>query len=161
MGAISWSNELVAHVVELKTSEPAAALAGLAQAFAEHVRRINDLLRPLGARLMPTGMHPWMDPARETRLWPHDYSEVYANFDRIFDCRGHGWSNLQSVHLNLPFADDEEFGRLHAAIRLLLPILPALAASSPIVERRTTGCSTRGWTSIAPTATRFPPSAAA
>jgi hypothetical protein len=64
---------------------------------------------------------------------------VYATFDRMFDCRGHGWSNLQSTHLNLPYQGDDEFGRLHAAIRLVLPILPALAASSPIVEGRLTG----------------------
>jgi hypothetical protein len=64
---------------------------------------------------------------------------VYAAFDRIFGCKGHGWSNLQSLHLNLPFADDEEFGRLHAAIRLVLPLMPALAASSPVVEGRATG----------------------
>jgi hypothetical protein len=57
----------------------------------------------------------------------------------VFGCQGHGWSNLQSVHLNLPFAGDEQFGRLHAAIRLLLPVLPALAASSPLVEGRATG----------------------
>ena len=38
------------------------------------------------------------------------------------------------MHINLPFANDEEFGRLHAAIRMVLPFLPALAASSPIVE---------------------------
>jgi gamma-glutamyl:cysteine ligase YbdK (ATP-grasp superfamily) len=80
-----------------------------------------------------------MDPDFELRLWPHDYNPVYETYNRIFDCRGHGWANLQSVHLNLPFADDEEFGRLHAAIRLLLPILPALAASSPVVERRLSG----------------------
>ena len=84
-------------------------------------------------------MHPWMDPWQELRLWPHDYSPVYESYHRIFDCRGHGWANLQSVHLNLPFADDGEFGRLHAAIRLLMPLLPALAASSPVVERRLTG----------------------
>jgi glutamate---cysteine ligase / carboxylate-amine ligase len=139
MGPISWSNELVAHVVELKTTDPAASLDGLAATFSEHVGRIDALLRPLGARLMPTGMHPWMNPDRETKLWAHECNEVYETFDRIFGCRGHGWSNLQSVHLNLPFADDEEFGRLHAAIRLLLPILPALAASSPIVQRSPSG----------------------
>ncbi len=87
---------------------------------------------------MPTGMHPWMDPKTEFQLWPHEYSSIYAAYNRIFDCQGHGWANLQSVHLNLPFADEEEFGRLHAAIRLLLPILPALAASSPIVEGQAT-----------------------
>src|SRR5690606_22899704 len=83
-------------------------------------------------------MHPLMRPA-EAVLWAHEYSEVYAAFDRIFNCHGHGWSNLQSVHLNLPFADDAEFARLHAAIRLVLPLLPALAASSPFVEGRASG----------------------
>src|SRR5690606_32858155 len=66
-------------------------------------------------------------------------SEYYEAFDRIFDCRGHGWANLQSVHLNLPFDGDDEFGRLHAAVRLILPILPAIAASSPIMDARITG----------------------
>lgn len=138
-GMISWSNELVAHVIELKTSEPARSLDGLETDFSASVTRINELLRTWNACLMPTAMHPWMDPLQETRLWPHENNEIYETFNRIFDCRGHGWSNLQSMHINLPFAGDEEFGRLHAAIRLLLPILPALAASSPLVEGKRTG----------------------
>jgi glutamate---cysteine ligase / carboxylate-amine ligase len=89
--------------------------------------------------LLPSGMHPWMEPHRDMRLWPHEYNPVYEAFNRIFNCQGHGWANLQSVHLNLPFADDTEFAQLHAAIRLLLPILPALAASSPLVEGRLSG----------------------
>jgi glutamate---cysteine ligase / carboxylate-amine ligase len=72
-------------------------------------------------------------------LWPHEHSPVYEAFHRVFDCRGHGWANLQSVHLNLPFANDDEFARLHAAIRLLLPIMPALAASSPVMDGQSTG----------------------
>ncbi len=71
--------------------------------------------------------------------WPHEYSPVYEAYDRIFDCRGHGWANPQSVHLNLPLTGDDEFGRLRAAIRLLLPIMPALAASSPVIDGRLTG----------------------
>lgn len=131
---ISWSNELVLHVIELKTNGPAPELDGLAAKFQANVGDINGLLRPMGAMLLPTAAHPFMDPMRETRLWPHDYNTVYEAYNRIFDCRGHGWSNLQSTHINLPFANDEEFGRLHAAIRLVLPLLPALAASSPIVD---------------------------
>jgi hypothetical protein len=46
---------------------------------------------------------------------------------------------LQSLQINLPFSDDEEFARLHAAIRFLLPILPGLAASSPIVDGERNG----------------------
>lgn len=136
---VSWSNELVLHVIELKTNGPAATLDGLADAFQRDINEINGLLLRRDARLMPTAMHPWMDPHRETMLWPHEYTAVYHAFDRIFGCQGHGWSNLQSTHLNLPFANDDEFGRLHAAIRLVLPLLPGLAASSPIVDSATTG----------------------
>jgi hypothetical protein len=136
---LAWSNELALHVIELKTNGPRASLAELPSEFQSHVTRINELLRPMNARLMPTAMHPWMDPYSELRLWPHDYNAVYEAFNRIFDCRGHGWANLQSVHLNLPFADDCEFGQLHAAIRLVLPILPAIAASSPIIAGKPTG----------------------
>lgn len=139
MGELSWSNELALHVIELKTNGPAAGLNDLAESFDASVRQINDLLKPHGGRLMPTAMHPWMDPHSQTKLWPHEYSPVYEAFNRIFDCRGHGWSNLQSTHLNLPFSGDDEFGRLHAAIRLLMPILPALSASSPIMDGSPTG----------------------
>jgi gamma-glutamyl:cysteine ligase YbdK (ATP-grasp superfamily) len=138
-GPFTWSNELVLHVLEFKTTEPAPCLRGLATAFQAEIAEANLRLRPFAARLLPTAMHPWMDPACETRLWPHEYSPVYAAYDRIFGCAGHGWSNLQSLHLNLPFANDQEFARLHAAIRALLPLLPALAASSPVVDGRSTG----------------------
>lgn len=138
-GPITWSNELVNHVLEFKTTEPATEFAGLAASFQANVREANQRLEKLDGLLLPTAMHPWMDPAREMRLWPNENSEVYQAFHRIFDCRGHGWANLQSMHLNLPFEGDDEFGRLHAAIRAVLPILPALAASSPLVEGKLTG----------------------
>ena len=138
-GRISWSNELVRHVLELKTSAPERSLAGVAQAFQDNVRELNARLAPEGARLMPTGMHPWMDPRVETELWPFEYGEVYRTYHRLFDCHRHGWANLQSVHLNLSFGDAAEFARLHAAARLVLPLVPALAASSPVVEGRPTG----------------------
>lgn len=138
-GDISWSNELALHLIELKTNGPAATLAGLASRFQANVDDANRRLESMNAMLMPSAMHPWMDPEKDLRLWPHEYNSIYQTFSRIFDCRGHGWANLQSVHVNLPFADDEEFARLHAAIRFLLPLMPALAASSPIVDGRLTG----------------------
>src|SRR5690606_32086172 len=111
-GAISWSNELALHVIELKTNGPAKDLNDLAKQFAENVRQINDLLKPHGGMLMPTAMHPFMDPFSEMQLWPHQRNEIYEKYNSIFDCKGHGWANLQSVHLNLPFEGDEEFARL-------------------------------------------------
>jgi len=138
LDSIAWSNEIVLHVIELKTNGPAPSLPELPALFLENVRHINSILAGQNARLMPTSMHPWMDPDTETRLWPHSSSEIYNTYNRIFDCRGHGWSNLQSMHVNLPFADDIEFGKLHTAIRLLLPVMPAIAASSPVMNNELT-----------------------
>jgi len=137
-GALRWSNELALHVVELKTNGPVSSLAGLDESFQKDIAVIDGLLSSMGARLLPSAMHPWMSPD-ELRLWPHEDDVIYQSLHRIFDCRGHGWSNLQSMHINLPFANDEELGRLHAAIRLVLPILPALAASSPYLDGHATG----------------------
>ena len=138
-GPVEWSNELVAHVVELKTNGPTADLETLDERFAENVKEINGLLKSFHSRLLPAAAHPLMHPETETVLWQHSYSKIYALYNRIFDCRGHGWSNVQSMHINLPFFDDAEFEKLHAAVRLLLPIIPALSASSPIFEGKFTG----------------------
>lgn len=138
-GPIGWSNELVLHVIELKTNGPVASLRRAVPDFVEAVRRIDALLEPLGAMLLPGGMHPLMQPRRETRLWPHEGHEIYAAYDRIFGCRTHGFANVQSMHLNLPFSGDAELVRLHAAVRAVLPLLPALAASSPVCEGEVTG----------------------
>ena len=138
-GAIAWSNELVRHVMEVKVARPVPNMTGLTAEFQRSINRINRLSENIPAHLLPTAMHPWMDPVKETQLWPHEYAEVYRTFDRVFDCRRHGWANLQSVHVNLPFCGDDEFARLHAAVRLVLPLIPALAASSPVMEGRRTG----------------------
>ena len=138
-GPIAWSNELSLHVIELKTNGPAVSLDGLDELFAAEVARIDKLLEKYQARILPGPMHPWMDPLTEQRLWPHEQNEIYAAYDRIFNCCGHGWANLQSMHINLPFANDAEFVRLHDAIRLALPLLPALAAASPYVDGKASG----------------------
>lgn len=139
IGPITWSNELALHVIELKTTDPAKSLLWLPSLFENAIAELKSYLTPLGLRLLPTAMHPWMDPTKDTQLWPHAYSDVYQTYDRIFGCRQHGWSNVQSVHLNLPFSGDDEFAKLHAAVRILLPLLPALAASSPVLENAYTG----------------------
>lgn len=138
-GPVAWSNEVVLHVIEMKSNGPVPSLSVLPEQFQISINSINAILDDMNGRLMPTAMHPWMNPFLHTRLWPHGASEIYDTYNRIFNCEGHGWSNLQSMHINLPFADDAEFARLHSAIRLLLPVLPALAASSPVMEGDLTG----------------------
>src|SRR5690606_9066753 len=61
-GAIAWSNELVAHVVELKTNGPSDNLNELSDLFHKNVLEINAILKPLQAQLLPTAMHPLLNP---------------------------------------------------------------------------------------------------
>ena len=136
--AVEWSNELVAHVAEAKCAEPEPSIAGFLPPLQQSLAHVNALLARHHACLMPSAAHPWMNP-KSALLWQYEYHDIYAEYDRIFGCNTHGWTNLQSIHLNLPFANDEEFGRLHAAIRLVLPLIPALAAASPYLDGQYTG----------------------
>jgi hypothetical protein len=43
------------------------------------------------------------------------------------------------LRLDLHFAREQDFGRLHAAVRMALPLLPALSAATPIRDGRSTG----------------------
>ena len=142
-GAIAWSNELVMHVLEMKTNGPAASLEGLSQLFHESIILANQHLRKYQARLLGSSMHPLLIPGDSIKIWPHEQSEIYHSYDRIFGCKGHGWSNLQSMHINLPFANDDDFRRVMAAIRLVLPLIPALTASSPYVENKPLSADSR------------------
>jgi gamma-glutamyl:cysteine ligase YbdK (ATP-grasp superfamily) len=136
-GELAWSNELASHVLELKNREP-QPLESLPKRLQAEVHRMNRRIAPLGLRLMPGGMHPWMQ-AGQAQLWSHGHAFVYQAYDRIFGCRAHGWVNVQSTQVNLPFRGDREFARLHQAVRLVLPLIPAIAASSPFADARAEG----------------------
>jgi glutathione synthase/RimK-type ligase-like ATP-grasp enzyme len=134
LGAIGFSNEIADHVFELKTLRPTQSLAEAEVLLAEGVRRFADVLgQQWGARLMPTGMHPWLDPSKR-RLWKRSGRRIYRTYERLFDVYTHGWMNVHAAHLNLPFGREEEAIAMHNAAALLIPYLPALAASSPMYD---------------------------
>ncbi len=136
---IAISNELVMHVLELKNNGPKPPTAPIHEHFHNTIIKLQPLLQEHNLLLLPSGAHPWMNPHTETVRWPHGSHAIYKQFDAIFDCQGHGWANLQSMHINLPYANQQEFCQLHNVIRLILPLLPAIAASSPLLDGKITG----------------------
>ena len=48
-GEVGWSNELAAHCLEIKATEPAASLDGIDAAFGRSIREANALLAGQGA----------------------------------------------------------------------------------------------------------------
>ncbi len=139
LNGMGWSNEFVLHVIEMRNVEPVHSLSGLPARYQTEISRINAFLEPMGGVLMPSSMHPWMDPGTQTRLWHRRSHKIYETYDRIFNCNAHGWANIQSAQMNISFSGDREFRKLHTAIRLVLPLIPALSASSPVVEGRMNG----------------------
>lgn len=133
---VAYSSELAAHVFEIKTVHPVERAADAERRLMRGVREFLTVLdRRFGARLLPTGMHPFLRP-REATLWPRAGAHIYRAYQRIFSTRGHGWVNVQASHVNLPFGTERETIAMHTAAACLLPYLPALAASSPIFEGR-------------------------
>jgi len=159
-GMVTWSNELVLHVIEIKSTQPESDLEALEKAFNRNISRINTILEEWNAMLMPSAAHPFMNPFKETKLWPHDNNEVYELYNKIFDCSGHGWSNLQSTHLNLPFSGDVEFAKLHAAVRMILPLLPVCAPVHPSWTVNFQVCMIHDCFTIKPINQKFLPSQA-
>ncbi|MDA1313484.1 MAG: glutamate-cysteine ligase family protein [Acidobacteria bacterium] len=133
-GAVIFSNEMASHIFEAKIPRPEHSLTSMERKLVSGVRAANAVLRSeWGARLLPTGMNPFMDPA-DGRTWPRAGRAIYQAYADLFDVREHGWMNVHSCHINLPFGNEQERVLLHNAICCLLPYLPALAASSPIYE---------------------------
>ncbi|MCU0726448.1 MAG: glutamate-cysteine ligase family protein [Planctomycetes bacterium] len=134
LGLVGLSNEIMDHVFEIKTLEPLRKLAETEQVLAEAVRRVDVLLADrFRGRLMPTGMHPWFRP-QKARLWRRSNQAIYRTYERLFSVQTHGWANVQASHVNLPLGRDDEAVAMMNAAALLTPYLPAVAASSPIVE---------------------------
>ena len=126
-GEISWSNELVLHVISTRqlTRFPPLKTSG---SFPKSISDTNQILERSTA---PSSgpMHPFMDPLQRCISGPMPV----MRFTRPLTGYSHvkGMDGLtRNMHINLSFAGDEEFGRLHAAIRMVLPIIPALSASS-------------------------------
>ena len=134
LGIVGFSNEIMDHVLEVKTQAPLKSLVQTEEVLVEAIRRLSTFLwGKFEARLLPTGMHPWLRPDR-ARLWQRSNSRIYDTYARLFDLKTHGWANVQASHVNLPFGTDEETVAMMNASALLVPYLPAIAASTPMYE---------------------------
>ena len=130
----TFGKELQLHVMEIKPNEPFASSAEFEETMQEAVQTLQDFVnRRYGARLLGTGMHPLLRLG-ETGVWPHRHRQIYQAYSRVFNLKRHGWLNIQSYQLNLPYSDEKDGVLLHNLLATICPYLPAIAASSPIYE---------------------------
>jgi carboxylate-amine ligase len=134
--SFTFGKELQLHVMEFKPNAPFKTPVEFETTMQEAIATIQDFLkRRFGARLLGTGMHPLLR-LNETGIWPHRHRQIYEAYGRIFNLRRHGWLNIQSFHLNLPYANESSAILLHNILANMCPYLSAISASSPIYEGR-------------------------
>jgi gamma-glutamyl:cysteine ligase YbdK (ATP-grasp superfamily) len=136
LGKCSFGKELQAHVAEFKANKPFASPKVFEENMQQTVETVLSHLKEQdNARLLGLGMHPLLKLS-EAKIWSHRDRGIYAALNRIFNLRQHGWLNIQSFQLNLPYKGERDAVKLHNALTSILPYLPAIAASSPVYESK-------------------------
>ena len=130
----TFGKELQLHVMELKPNAPFKSPEAFEETMHKAVLSLLDFLEDkYGAFLLGTGMHPLLR-LEETGVWPHRHRQIYEEYSKVFNLKRHGWLNVQSFQLNLPYSNEENGILLHNLLANMCAYLPAIAASSPIYE---------------------------
>lgn len=128
-----FGKELQAHVAEIKAKNPFRSPQEFENKMQKGVDIISTELDGLDCRLLGLGMHPTVS-LDEIKVWSHRDRKIYDAFDTLFNLKQHGWLNIQSFQLNLSYLNEFEAIKLYNLVKLIIPYLPAISASSPIYE---------------------------
>jgi carboxylate-amine ligase len=131
--AFTFGKEMQLHVMEIKANQPFKIPSEFEETMQTAVSTLSQIVQKHGAMLLGTGMHPLLK-LKDTGIWPHHHKKIYEQYGKIFDLNQHGWLNIQSFHLNLPFQKDNDAIQIHNQLSNLCAYLPAISASSPIYE---------------------------
>ena len=130
----TFGKELQMHVMEIKANTPFRSPELFEETMQNAVLTLLDFLhKKYHAGLLGTGMHPLLK-LEETRIWSHRHRKIYQECAKFFNFKQHGWLNIQSFHLNLPYAKEQTGVLMHNLLAGLCAYLPAVSASSPIFE---------------------------
>ena len=129
----TFGKEMQLHVMEVKANQPFKSPTEFEETMQNAVSTLNQIVQKHGAMLLGTGMHPLLK-LKDTAIWPHYHKKIYQEYAKIFNLNQHGWLNIQSFHLNLPFQKEADGIKIHNLLANLSAYLPAISASSPIYD---------------------------
>jgi gamma-glutamyl:cysteine ligase YbdK (ATP-grasp superfamily) len=129
----TFGKEMQLHVMEIKANNPFKTPTEFEETMQTAVLTLSQIVAKYGANLLGTGMHPLLN-LKDTAVWPHYHKKIYQQYGKIFNLNQHGWLNIQSFHLNLPFQKEVDAIQIHNQLTGLCAYLPAISSSSPIFE---------------------------
>jgi carboxylate-amine ligase len=131
--AASAAGELIASEVEIRS--------GRAETFAEAVERqrerrtrLFDLVGGMGLALGAMGTHPWADYLEQRIIDTPHYNRLRHELGYVAQ-RNNTWS----MHLHMGIRGADRAIAVCDRLRELLPLLLAISANSPFLDRRDTG----------------------
>ena len=132
----TFGKELQLHVMEVKPNAPFHSPIDFEETMQNAVLTLSEFVgRESGAKLLGMGMHPMLRLG-ETGIWPHRDRRIYQAYSTVFELKRHGWLNIQSFQLNLPYANERSGILLHNLLANVCAYLPAVSAASPVYEGR-------------------------
>jgi gamma-glutamyl:cysteine ligase YbdK (ATP-grasp superfamily) len=132
----NFGKEVAQHQIEIKAKKPFKQPEILEENMQLGVTTLLEFLnKKYHAHLLGTGMHPTLKLEETRARWPITRKpDTLQELKKIFDFKSHGWLNIQSFQLNLPYYNQKGAVILYNALTHLCAYLPAISASSPICE---------------------------
>jgi len=133
--SFTFGKEMQLHVMEVKANCPFKSPVQFEETMQNGVSTLSQIVNKQGALLLGTGMHPLLN-LEDSAIWPHYHRKIYQEYAEIFNLNQHGWLNIQSFHLNVPYRKEADGIQTHNLLANLCAYLPAITASSPIYESK-------------------------
>jgi glutamate---cysteine ligase / carboxylate-amine ligase len=134
--AESAAGELIASEIEIRSGR-SESFAEARERQRERRARLFDLVAGMGLALGATGTHPWADYLDQRIIDTPHYNRLRQEL---------GWvaqrNNTWSLHLHMGVRGADRAIAVCDWMRELLPLLLAVSANSPFLDRRDTGLHT-------------------
>ena len=141
--AFTFGKEMQLHVMEVKANHPFKSPIEFEETMQNAVSTLSQIVHKQGALLLGTGMHPLLK-LEDTAIWPHYHRKIYQEYGKIFNLNQHGWLNIQSFHLNLPYQKEADgiqiaqFARQLVRLSSRNQLLPRQSMKAKPVQTSTT-----------------------
>ena len=135
---ISWASGTGLCTLKIKADLGRCNIRDAEKSVYEQITIINKHLNKFNAFLLPSAVNPFTSVYYE--VFKTYNSEIPENSSTEFEC----CSGVHFMNLILKFEDENQFYRLFSAVRLILPIIPALTSGSPLLRSRYNGILDNG-----------------
>ena len=141
-GSISWSLTEYDYIVKFSAEICRVNIREAEKILHDQIIEANRMLDEFNAVLFSSAVYPL--PSSESFSEENTGKKSADKRNRVNRLIKDSVFNYHYMKLYLPFKNEEEFFRLHTAVRLIMPLLPSLTSASPVIGRSMTDVQESG-----------------